>query len=309
MFNDKYRHLLSSVARLPEGEGGAAETPAGETPPAAGGDPPAPSGESAEAKPNGAAPAEGDKKDAEAKPAKGRSTEVVFQDRIGELTRHRREAERKATQEAERANKAEAELRAAQELLQARGRTEGEGETKPAPAEKPAPAPSSDEDITKRIEARAAELATAKARAEEIGRRGDEIYDNAVKEFGQTKLDKAMGNFKAFDGLRVELAEAIFDVDEPHRVLFEIGSNPDTIDRLYKMADTNPVKMAVEVAKIAAKIAAKPAARKVSEAPEPPDIVNGRGNTGPVDLNDKDLPMDKWIAERNKDLQKRGVRL
>lgn len=307
MFGDKYRDLLSSVARLPEGEGGVAEANAGESPPAAGGDPPAPSGDKVEAK--GAAPQDGDKKD-DAKPPKGRSTETVFQDRIGELTRHRREAERQRDAERVERERLAAELRAAQELLQARGKGEAEGEAKPTPARPAAQAPAASEFLsTPEGKAAVAAQAAAEARAAEISRRGDEIYDNAEKEFGKAKLDKVLGNFKAFDGLRVDLAEAIFDVDEPHKVLFEIGNNPDTIDRLYKLAETNPVKMAVEVAKIATRVAAKPGPKKVSDAPEPPDIINGRGNSGPPDLADKDLPMDKWIEARNKDLQKRGVRL
>jgi hypothetical protein len=109
--------------------------------------------------------------------------------------------------------------------------------------------------------------------------------------------------------LRVELAEALFNVADSHKVLYEIGSNPDTIDRLYKLADTNPIAMAVEVAKMAANVGAKPAPKKVSDAPEPPEIVNGRGNAGPVDLNDKDVPMSKWVEEREKDLKRRGMRL
>jgi hypothetical protein len=305
MFGDRYKNLMSSVAFMPDGEGAVADAP--ETPPAGDQAPPAADTGAGDAvKPAGDAPA-GDQPPA--KP-KGRGAEAVFQDRIGELTRHRREAERKAAEASERATKLENELRAAQELLQTRGRGEGDDPAKPTPARRDAP-PGSADDFLNTAEGKAAVKAQAatEARAAEISRRGDEIYDQAEKEFGKAKLEKALGNFKAFDGLRVELAEAIFDVSNSHRVLYEIGSDPDTIDKLYKLADSNPVKMAIEVAKIAARVESKPAARRVSDAPEPPEVINGRGNTGPVDLNDKDLPMSKWVEEREKDLKKRGVRL
>ena len=318
MFNDRYR-LLSSVAHFPEGDAAGAGDLAGVAPAASqapAGDPSPAAKEGDGAKPNGAAAAaDGDKKDGEAKPPRSRSGEAVFQDRIGELTRHRREAERQAASERERADKAEADLRAAQALLEARGKPNGEGDTKPAPMRSDVPAATPAEVLSTPEGRRAVrEQARIEARADEISRRGDEIYDGAVKEFGQAKVDKAMANFKAFDGLRVELAEAIFELDDDahkvaHKVLFDIGSDPDTIDRLYKIADTNPVRLGVEVAKIATKAAAKPSARKVSEAPEPPDIINPRGNTEAVDLADKNLPMAKWVEEREKDLKKRGVRL
>jgi hypothetical protein len=296
MFADKYRDLMSSVARMADGDGGGEAPPVDDAAPA--GDQTPPAGDDG-AKPDAAA---GDKQPTEAKPQR-RSNEAVFQDRIGELTRHRREAERVAASERERAAKLESELRAAQELLQARGKGDGDDAAR-APVDQRPPAPSSEE-----FERAVEERARVNARAAEITRRGDEIYDTAVKEFGQSKVDKALGNFKAFDGLRVELAEALFDLDDPAKVLYEIGSNPAEIDRLYKLADTNPVKMAVEVAKISARIAAKPVARKVSEAPEPPDIVNGRGSSGKSDWTDPNSSMEDFIKGREKHLKERNIRI
>lgn len=304
------KYLLSSVASSPDDP--AAPEPQNPDPAAAlaAGDQPNPE----PAKPAAKASGEDEPKPAPApKPPKARNAEDVFRDRNAEQTRHRREAERKLEVQSTRAEKLEAELRAAQALLEARGKPEGEGEPKPGETKPASPRPvlpSLDEllespEALRKIE----EKAAANARASEISRRGDEIYEQAEKEFGASKIEKAMGNFKAFDGLRTDVAEAIFEVPEAHKVLFEIGSNPAEIERLYKLAETSPTRMAIEVAKISNRIAAKPAAKKVSDVPEPPDPVGGRGNGAAADWTDPNASMSAFVAGREADLKKRGVRL
>lgn len=240
---------------------------------------------------------------------KKRADSEVFQDRIGHVTRLKEEEARGRAAEKVRADKLETELRAARELIERQGKTpEGDNkEAKPADQPRPkfTPLPDLDElletpEAKKKIDARA----EANARAKDISRRGDEIYDAAMKEFGDTKLTKALGNFKAFDGLRDDLAEAIFDTPNPHKVLYEIASNPATIEKLYGMKE---VRMGAEVQRIADRVNAPQ--KQLSKVPEPPEELGGRVNTGPVDLADKELPMAKWVEEREKDLKKRGVRL
>jgi hypothetical protein len=150
---------------------------------------------------------------------------------------------------------------------------------------------------------RVADLVEANTRANAITRRGDEIYDSALKEFGQAKLDKALGNFKAFDGLKAEIVETLLDEAEGHKVLFEIGSNPDLIDRLYKMPAT---KMIAEVARMAARATA---------AKKPVDAGKADGDGGGGNWTDPSASMDDFMKGREKYLsdkrkaQRGGVRV
>jgi hypothetical protein len=152
-----------------------------------------------------------------------------------------------------------------------------------------------------------ADLVETSARANEITRRSDDLYDQAVKEFGQAKLDKALGNFKVFDGLKVELAEALLDTPEAHQVLYEIGNSPDLIDRLYKMPVT---KMIGEVARMGERAAAKKAANQKPSGDRREDA------QGADDWHDPEqTEMKDWMNSRERYLkqkregQRGGVRI
>jgi hypothetical protein len=135
--------------------------------------------------------------------------------------------------------------------------------------------------------------------ANEISRRGDEIYDQAVKEIGQAKVDKALGNFQAFDGLRPELAEVIFDAVGAHKLLYEIGKDPDLIDRLYKMS---PTKMIAEVTRMGERLGGS--AKRASG-----------GDAAGGDWRDPETSMSDFVKGREADLaakrkaQRDGIRV
>ncbi len=246
-----------------------------------------------------------------AKPPRQRSDAEVFQSRTDQLTRQKGELQQRLDAEAARATKAENELRAAREMLErqprqqaADGKGEGDPPTPPTGRRTPfAPAPTVEELLDseegkKAIARRAAEVAGQ----QQFERRGDELYDIAVEQFGAAKVDKALGNFRAFDGLRRDLAEAIFDLDNGPAVLLEIASKPATIERLYGMT---PARMGAAVAAIATTVKVG----KQSRAPEPPEPMGGRGNAGPVRAEDANTSMSDWVRAREADLKARGVRL
>jgi len=253
---------------------------------------------------------------AKEKPPKERSRDDVVNDRFAELTRKNTEAAALAARERTRAEKAERELQAAHELL-ARAPKAGDLPTPnaddappPQPARRPPPfRPVIEErsinDILNSEEGRAAiaKQAAAERAAADISARGDEIYERAVAEFGQSKVTKALSNFKIFDGIKPELAEAVFELgDDAAAVLMEIASKPAVIEKLYA---ATPARMGAMVAALATTVK-KPAISKVGE---PPGEMGGRGNAGSADLTSKDTTMADWVRTREEDLKRRGVRI
>lgn len=264
--------------------------------------------------PPGNAPAAGDPGAAAKDPAapkepkapKERSKDDVVADRFAELTRRNTEAARRADAEKTRADKAERELQAARELL-ARQPADPNADpaAQPAPKFRPVLEERSLDEILNSDEGKQAiaRRATAEREAAETSARGDEIYEKAVEQFGEAKVTKALANFKIFDGIKPELAEAVFELGEDApAVLMEIASKPAIIEQLYKLT---PVRLAARVAALATTIK-KPA---ISNVKEPPGEMGGRGNSGPIQPSDTNTSMADWVRSREEDLKRRGVRL
>jgi hypothetical protein len=278
--------------------------------------PGAPAGDTA---PPGTAPPAGDPPAADAgaagqdgapkppKAPKERTKEDIMQDRFAELTRRNTEAAGRAAAEKARADKAEGELRAARELL---SRQTADPNADPAapptqPKFRPLPDERSLDDILNSDEGKQAiaKRAQAEREASEISARGDEIYEQAVEQFGEAKVTKALANFKMFDGIKPELAESVFELgDDAAAVLMEIASKPAIIEQLYKL---KPVQLATRVNAIATTIKKPP----ISKVGEPPGEMGGRGNAGPIAPTDTNASMADWVRSREEDLKKRGVRL
>jgi hypothetical protein len=148
-------------------------------------------------------------------------------------------------------------------------------------------------------------VAADRSRDADINRRAGEVYETAREEFGQDRFDKALGNFRAFDGLRADLAEAIFSTPNAHRVLFELGTNPDRIDRLYALKPTVAV---MEIARTSERLANNAKATASQRTAE-----NSAAAAG--DFEDTDISMGEFIKRRERDLaqkrraQRGGVRV
>jgi len=286
------------ILRSPENEGGTPEAAAADA--AANAATEAAAAEAAKA--TEAKAGEGD-----GKPSKQDDARAL-QDRMGELTRKRRDAERRAEAAEARATKAEAERQAAEALLAAKPQLDAEG--KPIPDARPRTAAKTvidfdDPEVQRAIEERARVQLTA----QEIQRKGDVLYDHGEKEFGKAKFDKALEGFKPFDGLRADVARAIFSVPEGHRVLNHLGNSAAEIDRIYKLAEDDPIAMAVEITKLSNKLASAPA-KKVSDAPEPPEELRGRNNnSASTHWDDPNASMDEFVKGREKHLKDKGLRL
>jgi len=192
--------------------------------------------------------------------------------RIDELTAQKHAERQRAEREAIRAAELEARLAAFE-----RG-----DEQQPRQQEQPLGA----EQIR-----REAEVLAATARFNEECERVYDAGRDAYPDF-----ERVLGNFTPLGGLTPAFAEAAIATGAGHAVLYELGKDPDRAMRIMRM--NSPIKMAVELSKVAAQVTApKPLA--VSKAPPPIDTVRG-GAKPAVNLEDPNLSQAAWEAERNK---------
>lgn len=178
-----------------------------------------------------------------------------YQKRIDKMTRDLREAQRQA---------------AALEAMLERG-------------EKPNPA----EGIEDQVHKRAAEIVEAERRNEAA----NQTYQNGKS--AHSDFDSAVQNLAQVTDLtqRADFIDAVTSLPNGHEVYYHLGKNLDDADRVLSLP---PVKMALELAKIAAKLGAP---SKQSKAPPPIKPIGGKAAPS-GDLSD-DLPMDEWLKRRS----------
>lgn len=111
-------------------------------------------------------------------------------------------------------------------------------------------------------------------------------------------FDTAVGNLQQVGFMNRDMLDIVMATDDPPKLLFELGSDPDKALALMQMT---PAKRAMEIAKMA--IPAKATPTPLSRAPRPVDTVEGsaRPNGAPSD-NDDDAT---WFAKRNAEVAAR----
>lgn len=114
----------------------------------------------------------------------------------------------------------------------------------------------------------------------------------ARKEFGADKWSEAVNRLTQLGGVKVEDMVQVLATDNPARVLYELGTNPEAYQ---KIMDMSPARRMNEFAKIATAVAPK---KKVSEAPAPVDPVRGGGGGRTGDGLDDELEDDQWYKNR-----------
>lgn len=148
-----------------------------------------------------------------------------------------------------------------------------------APPAAPAPAPAapatpaaavSDDDP--RVLARAREIVqtqTYQAALNDLNSKGEEAYKD--------KWGKALEDLKALGGFDQATLEQIVATENPAKVLYEMGSNPDLYQKLMDLP--TPAKRFTEFVKLAMTAAPAPAvpAKRPSDAPAPVEALGGRG--------------------------------
>lgn len=157
-------------------------------------------------------------------------------------------------------------------------------------------------------ETRTAEIDPALVRAEAAKMKAADDYTagcnaadaNGKKNYGD-KWGKAIDTLTQIGGMTVDDMAGVLATDDPARVLYELGNNPDEYHRIMELP---PARRLAEMVKIAIKPAPK---KKVSEAPPPVDQVQGTGGPrgGSVNLYDDKIDDDSWYAVRKAQKDKR----
>lgn len=185
----------------------------------------------------------------------------------------------------------QAELEATRAMLSRTG-----GAAPPAGGDQPPAAPAGDDQSPAGVTQEAVRQEAARMRAQEKFNEDSTKADkDGSKRFG-ANWTKATDNLRTLGGFDVETMQQVLATDDPAKLLYELGTNPD---KYHEIMDLPPYKRFAEMVKLAAAPAPKPAARKPSDAPPPVDSLRGQNRGDPNDLRD-DLTDDEWYARRQR---------
>lgn len=199
--------------------------------------------------------------------------------------KHRRlqDAERRAREAEQRAQDAEALLQRQQ------GDNSNEGDVRPAPAARAYTAADVD---------RAADAKVAK---QDYDAACDATFEKGKTDYGDDKWEAALNRLGQLGGFgdgpqSVEIMQSILATDDPAKVLYTLGSDPDTY---HKVMDLTPAKRMAELVKLGIP-APKAPLKKPSETPPPPDGIRRRAeaNNDTAKLYDPKTSDDDWFAIR-----------
>ncbi len=196
--------------------------------------------------------------------------------RIGEVTRQRHEAERKAE-----AARSEAE-RYRLLVEQMRG-----GET-PEQVRDTAQEP----DIDQLVSQRAAELEQQRA-AQERGQNTAKAGEAEFSDWGS-----AVQNLDAL-GITNEQVNNLLGMDDAHKIIYSLGKNPEEAARILSLP---PLQQGRELERLAAKPVPQAPAKPVSKAPAPVKPIDGGVS---AEKDPSKMSAEEWMAWRNKTKQSR----
>lgn len=117
------------------------------------------------------------------------------------------------------------------------------------------------------------------------------------KEAFKDDFDTAINNLRSVGAMQQDVLDLVLETDDPAKVLYELGSDPDQAAALVSMT---PAKRAIEVARLALPVAPKKGEPvKLSNAPRPITPVDGsaRVTATPSDNDDDDTFFRKRAAE------------
>ena len=120
----------------------------------------------------------------------------------------------------------------------------------------------------------------------------DKIWNEGLSKYGDW-APQLNNMAQILGGIPTTLTEAAIESGNPHEVLYHLAKNPDEAARIALLP---PTRQAVAIAKVAQNLNAP---KRVSAAPPPiTPKVNGAG-TAPATLDDPDISMEEWIKLRN----------
>lgn len=191
--------------------------------------------------------------------------------RIGDLTRQRHEAERKA----DTALQESARYRLLLEEMQ-----KGNGTP-------PVQTPGEQPDIDALVEKRA----TQKAQEQAVHERGVTVAKVGAETFPD--FTQAVQTLDAL-GITTEQVQNLLGMDDAHAVIYHLGKNPEEAARILALS---PLQQGRELERLSAKAPKAPAPKAVSDAPKPitPVESSARSHKSPADMT-----TEEWMAWRNK---------
>lgn len=123
--------------------------------------------------------------------------------------------------------------------------------------------------------------------------------EKAGKAAYKDEWPKVAETLTTLGGFTQEEMQGVLATDDPAKVLYELGKNPDKYHELKELPPAKRLAAMVKMAITEVKPVAKP-----SEAPEPVVPVGGRGGAAVAELDDK-LSDDDWHRQRDAQRLKR----
>lgn len=169
------------------------------------------------------------------------------------------------------------------------------------PQEPPAATPptrlKSEEQIRQEIDQAATTKAQTLIRNQEIENKFETAQRSGITEYGD-KWQGAMNVLQSFGGLSDLDLEAVLNTDNPHQVLYAIGSDVQKLTELSKMSPARRFTEYVKLGLTKPKQNAKP-----SDTPPPVNRLDGRPSSPAAEELRDDLPDEDWYAIRAKQKQ------
>lgn len=212
-------------------------------------------------------------------PAPAATTPDWVPKRLAEITAARRAAEAERDQ-----------MKAELERLRAAAPVSADGQP-------PAISPQALEDLAN---ARAEAIANQKREQETFNSRITSINEAGMKEFGED-FDKSVQTLTMAGVGGPEFLKVLTNVPNAEKVVTYLGK-PENVGEAIRIANLDPVSMAVEMTKMAA-TAAKALARQVSKVPPPLDTIDGGSSAS--DGVEPPPNSKEWFAWRAKTARKR----
>lgn len=178
------------------------------------------------------------------------------------------------------------------------------------PKDEPAQAPQADDfdDYEAYLEAKAAHVAEQRVQEAEEKRQAqlaEQAHQASVVEFQDARdelVNRGIDSFDDFedvvfsDDLQISplMAQAVVQADNGHEVMYHLGTNPDTAEKISRM---NDYAQLIEIGRISAEVA-----RPKAPSQAPPPITPVDGATPSTNALRDDMPIDEWMKKRREKL-------
>ena len=202
-----------------------------------------------------------------------------------ELSRRKRRMDELATH----AQEVEAENKRLRDLAESLTRQTPPNPANPDATQPPPrqPAPDPERRYTKaELEAEARRIAAEN----DFKRDFNGAYEAGADKFGRDKMDEAIGRISDLGGLDYDHLQMVLATDEPGKVLYKLGAEPEEFQRIMDLPFNRRV---AEFVKMGLKTA--PAPKAASKTPPPVEpISGGGGDAGDHRFKDK-MSDDEWF--------------